>query len=370
MTIPLILSDETLRDGEQQVGVVFSREEKEELARDLAAVGADFVALMPSVGRDEEELARDLLAAGVPVAPDVPARVAYVDMAHRIGAGRITLFASVSDILLAARGTSRLEILGRLVELVRHAHDVGMAVDVALEDASRADVDFVIELAGALAPRIDHLILCDTVGCLQPAMTGIWVREVIRRTGVKVGIHCHNDLGLAVDNTIVAVLAGATLISTTMTGIGERAGNAATEQVLLRLRDEHGLVRPGTDYEELETIAEKVRSYSGATPAPPLSPDAFRSETGLHVHAMLRDPMAYSIFHGIAPEIWFGKYSGRSNFRWLFERVVGLPQTEETYAHMRETVKRMAVEERRSFSAEEIITMYEERVFHASPIEA
>lgn len=363
METQLIISDQTLRDGEQQVGIVFSSNEKIELACDLAKAGVDSIALMPGICSEEFEIAHTLISRGLPLIPDVPVKIEYINEVQILGAKHITLFAPTSNIMLSARGISPNENLKTVQEFARYANQQGLIVDFALEDASRTDIGYIIEVAQALKNYVNVLILCDTVGCLQPNLTKMLVQTVIRHTDMKIGIHCHNDLGLAVDNTISAVLSGAVMISGTMMGIGERAGNAALEQVLERLENHYQFRFEKIDRELLRNVCRKVNQLVKTTAAKPLTKEAFYTQTGIHVNVMLQNPAAYTIFPGILPEIWFGKYSGTSNFKWLFERVCNHPLSENTYKYMRDKIKTLATQEKKTYSSEEILEMYEKGFF-------
>ncbi len=353
------ISDQTLRDGEQQVGIVFAPKQKIELAWAIAKTGVDYIALMPVTCDEEYDITKVLQNQSIPVVPDMPLKKESVKQVKSLGTQRITLFTSVSDILLEAKGLSHKQNVMNALEIVTYAFQNNLIVDFAFEDASRADIGYITELALELKPFINYLILCDTVGCLQPNLTEIWIRQFIKKsTCLKIGIHCHNDLGLAVENTIRAVLSGSTLISGTFTGIGERAGNAALEQVLTQLRLKHNIQCEQINYDKIDSVCQLVRDCAGRGPVKPLSDQAFYCETGIHVYAMLRNEKAYSVLPNKQPEIWFGKFSGISNYRWLFERILNQQQPEATYSMMRDKVKILSIKEKKSFSTNEIIQMY------------
>src|SRR6185369_5535508 len=144
-------------------------------------------------------------------------------------------------------------VVARVLESVRHARALGLGVDFAAEDASRADREFLVLLIRELSPLVDHFMLCDTVGALTPPETGPWVTDLLRAVpGASLAVHFHNDQGLALENTIEAVQAGATMVSGTFRGIGERAGNVALEQVLGELQRRDGVEVAGIDYDEVE----------------------------------------------------------------------------------------------------------------------
>jgi benzylmalate synthase len=352
----ITLFDETLRDGEQQVGVFFSVEQKRELATRLAACGITDVDIMEGVTESEDVLIRELCADDVPVCPACLCSEAAIDRVLLLGAKRAIMFFSVSEGLLASKGLNQKQAFEKIVSCAQYASASGLEIDFAAEDASRTNQDFLIQLGRALRPHIRHYVLCDTVGCLQPNLAELLVREVLTKTGCSIGVHFHNDLGLAIENTIRGVLAGASMVSGTLTGIGERAGNANLAEVARRLSYEHDVEVEGLEHQAFFHLCKEVAIHG--VPAVPLSEQALYTETGIHVHALMRDSGSYILFPGKQPIVWFGKYSGSSNFRYLFERELSDPQDEERYVRMRGTIKEKALREGRSFSSDEVIAMY------------
>lgn len=353
----LIVSDETLRDGEQQVNVVFSQEEKYQIAQALIDAGIDHVAMMPAISDDERRLAKIMIANAWPVVPDVPVKLALVKQAYDIGARHVTLFSSVSNILLEAKNTTSSSALAQSVAAAQYAFDLGLIVDFALEDATRTDFGFLVEISQALEQYVRCLIVCDTVGCLQPNLASLIVEALRARTSALIGIHCHNDLGLANENTVAAVLAGASLISTTLNGLGERAGNASTIEVLKQLLNtSHGNIG-SVNLDKLHAISYDFLIKSNRIPAQPMSEESAFTETGMHVFAMLKNANAYSIIPRHRPHVFFGKYSGISNIRWLVKEAGGIEVPENQYEALRDEIKHRALLEQRSFSMDEVTKM-------------
>ncbi|MGL5796234.1 MAG: 2-isopropylmalate synthase, partial [Waterburya sp.] len=167
-------------------------------------------------------------------------------------------------------------------------------------------------------------------------------------------VHFHNDRGLALENTIQAVLAGATGISGTFGGIGERAGNVAIEQVFNGLKLRYGWQVKGIKYDALTQVTNYLNSQ-GFQANNPYSAETLRCETGIHIDSLLRDRNSYYLFpHGV-PDIWFGKFSGASNFQYLFEKQLEQPLSTEDYQKLREKIKNISIQQKRSFSAEEVL---------------
>ncbi|MBE9062909.1 LeuA family protein [cf. Phormidesmis sp. LEGE 11477] len=384
-TLNLLISDETLRDGEQQVGLFF--EDKTTLAKLIARTGVQQIALMPAIHASEASLVGDLVDSGLKqqIAASTMMRRSAIEHAKTCGVRQVILFHAVSDRLLFLRDSeiarnpafkgktvdddiafpvirrSRQRMLAHALEHVRYAAEQGLKICFAAEDASRADSGFLVDCINTLSPYIDEFLLCDTVGILTPKRTTEWIQSLLKRTrAVPLSVHFHNDMGLALENTIQAVRAGAMGVSGTFGGIGERAGNAPIEQVLKGLRSRFGWEVTGIDYDALDRVVDYLHAH-GHRPHAPYSSEAQRHESGIHVSALLRDRQSYSIFPHRQPEIWFGKGSGASNFRYLFEQYLDRPLPQCEYERLRAVVKAIAIQERRSFSAEETLTLLEQR---------
>lgn len=384
--IDLIVADETLRDGEQQVGLFF--EDKAELADLIAQTGVQQIALMPSIHATETELVKTL--ASRPLRPQIVAstmmKQAAIDHAKACGVKQIILFHAVSDRLLFLRDpainknphfkgqtiesnisaqviqSSRQKMLESVLQHIQYATEQGLQVCFAAEDASRADFHFLVEAINTFTPHIKQFLLCDTVGLLTPEKSYVWIRDLLEYTAgsVPLSVHFHNDMGLALENTIQAIKAGARGISGTMGGIGERAGNAPLEQVLQGLRVRFGWEVKGIDYPALDRVVNYL-NQQGYRPHSPYSQAAQRHESGIHVSALLRDQQSYAIFPHGQPEIWFGKGSGASNCQYLFEQHLGRTLTHREYERLRHFIKTTAMEHKRSYSVEQILTLLEQQ---------
>lgn len=378
-TIRLKIFDETLRDGEQQVGIFFDEKTKYTLANLINQTGVHHIALMPGVHSTEAALVRHLIEGELSktlIASTMMGKK-YIDQSIACGVQTIILFNGISDRLLWLRDPEfrdlllpekiapstinhiRQRALTKIIDNLKYAHSKGLQICFAAEDASRADFDFLVECITKFQPYIDHFILCDTVGILDPEDTKIWIRNLVDFTANKIPltVHFHNDRGLALENTIQAILAGATGISGTFGGIGERAGNVAIEQVLHGLRLRYGWEVKEINYDALTKVT-KYLSSQGFIANPPYSSESLRYETGIHVESLLRDRHSYYLFAGYMPEIWFGKFSGASNLKFLFEKQLKKPQSIETYQKLREEIKRLSIQHKCSFSSQEIINIF------------
>jgi isopropylmalate/homocitrate/citramalate synthase len=389
-TISIRISDETLRDGEQQAGIFFSYPTKQKLAYSIAQTGVDGLAIMPSVCKQEEELVKSLVLEGFDSLLTACTLMGkeYIDKAKMYGVKRIILFYGLSDRLLFLRDPQirllnefkgktidddipkkvieiiRQNAIDTIVENLRYATKVaGLRVDFAAEDASRADFDFLVQCIRSCSPYIENFLLCDTVGVLTPEKSYIWVNDLLQRTtGVAFGVHYHNDMGLALENTLQSVMAGATLVSGTFSGIGERAGNVAIEQVLNGLRVRFGIEVKGINYDAIATVTNYIEQL-GIRPAPPYSQTAQRHESGIHVNSLFSDPQSYAALRYSTIEVLFGKWSGVSNFQYLFEKQLQNPQPRNQYEKMRSVIKSLAVEQERYFTANEVLELWKNGVF-------
>jgi isopropylmalate/homocitrate/citramalate synthase len=383
-TIKLNVADETLRDGEQQVGLFFNEETKRILAHLIAETGVDQIALMPAVHDTEEHLVKTLVSRGLrqQIIASTMMTHAFIDQSRACGAEKVTLFYAVSDYLLLLRDPEiatdlsytgknfheeippsviakvRKNMLEKAIEHFRYAAEQGLTICFAAEDASRADFDFLVECICTFEPYIEQFLLCDTVGILTPEKTFVWIRNLLKCSNyASLAVHFHNDMGLALENTIQAVYAGASGISGTFGGIGERAGNAALEQVLNGLKLRFGWEIEGISYDALSKVTDALDQL-GARSNPPYSQQAQWHETGIHVNSMLRDHQSYSIFTEGEPEIWFGKYSGASNFQYLFERYLEKPLAPEHYKRLQLAIKALSVQQKLTFSMEEVLALF------------
>ena len=389
-TLPIKIYDDTVRDGEQQAGLFFSSDTKYKLAHLIAQTGVDAIILMPSVCDQEAKLAQTLVSEGLDRTLSSATLMGkrFIDQAKDCGLKRIVLFQGLSDRLLWLRDPQILQMrefqgktidddiphhiieqirqnaLDSIVENLRYAtQETGLMVEFAVEDASRTDFDFLVQCLRSFSPYIEYCILCDTVGVLSPEKSYIWINDLLQSTtGVALGVHYHNDLGLALENTLQSVMAGATLVSGTFCGLGERAGNVALEQVLNGLRVRFGIEVEGINYDAIAAVTDYIEQM-GVRPWAPYSQLAQRHESGIHVNSLLADPKSYAVFPHNTIEILFGKGSGASNFRYLFEKQLDNPQPKEEYEKMRSVIKSLAIEQERYFTANEVVELWQNGIF-------
>ena len=341
--------DTTLRDGEQSPGFSMNREEKLQLARQLEELGVDVIeAGFPIASPGDLEAVRAVSAEikSCRVAALARARQEDVDAALRAiepaAKPRLHIFLASSDLHLKHKlRISRSEALEQIATMVRYGVKNCEEVEFSAEDASRTDLDFLLEVIEAAASAGATIInLPDTVGYTTPEEYGDMFRLARKHLAaypeVIFSAHCHNDLGLAVANSLAAIAAGARQVECTINGIGERAGNASLEEVAVALHVRKGLYGVGTRI-LLEKIYATSRMLSSITSinVPPnkavVGANAFAHEAGIHQDGILKNPLTYEI---ILPEkvgvparrLVLGKHSGRNALRVRLEEL-GYPTT-------------------------------------------
>ena len=334
----VIIFDTTLRDGEQSPGAAMTKEEKIRIARQLEKLGVDvieagFAAASPgdfdavnsiakviqnatvcSLARANE---RDVRAAGEAVAP----------APHK----RIHTFIATSPLHMEHKLKMKpQQVLEAAVNAVRIAKEYTDDIEFSCEDALRSDIDFMADVCSAvIAAGATTINIPDTVGYSIPFRTEAFFRELIGKTqgGDRVvwSAHCHNDLGLAVGNSLAAVQGGARQVECTINGLGERAGNASLEEIVMALKTRHDIfgLETGIDTTQIVPTSKLVSTVTGYPVQPNkaiVGANAFAHESGIHQDGILKCRETYEIMSAesvgwSANRLTLGKLSGRNAFK-------------------------------------------------------
>ncbi len=337
--------DTTLRDGEQSPGCSMNLDEKLRLARKLQALGVDVIeAGFPIASDGDFEAVRAVAAECREVTVAALCRTVDQDVRRAAEAlrgaarPRIHTVVATSDIHLEYKlKKTRAEVLQMTRNAVRLARQFAAEVEFSAEDATRSDLDYLCEVfAAAVAEGATILNIPDTVGYALPHEFSQLVRAVRERVAggredITISVHCHNDLGLAVANSLAAIDSGASQIECTVNGIGERAGNAALEEIVMatRVRADRLPFATGIDATELYSTSQLLSEIIGFGVQPNkaiVGRNAFAHEAGIHQHGVISNPLCYEIMTpesvGVpANELVLGKHSGRHALALRYEEL-------------------------------------------------
>lgn len=313
--------DTTLRDGEQTPGVCLRTQEKLKIARKLDELGLHQIeAGFPVVSKEENRSVKAIVAENLDAEILVLSRTKKedIDIALDCDVDGIITFMGTSALHLKHKlKVNQEDALNICMNSIEHAKDHGLFVAFSAEDATRTDLDFLKQIySRAELYGVDRVHIADTVGAISPQGMDYLVRELKKEINTEIALHCHNDFGMALSNSISGLLAGASAVSTTVNGIGERAGNASLEELVMTL-----LLIYKVDlkfnisvFYELSQLVEELTNMKVPYNKPIVGKNVFRHESGIHVDAVLEEPLTYEPFVpeliGHQRRIVLGKHSG------------------------------------------------------------
>jgi len=331
-TRTIVIDDTTLRDGEQTAGVVFSLKEKKKIAAMLDEIGVgELECGIPAMGREEQASVRALVEMGLNARLITWNRAVISDIKASIDSGvkAVDISLSVSDIHIEHKlGKSRQWVKDQLKRALDFAKSHHLYVSIGGEDSSRANLDFLCELMDiGMDYGADRFRFCDTLGLLDPFSTYEQVSYLHKHNPLALEVHTHNDLGMATANAIAGIRAGADFVNTTVNGLGERAGNAALEEVVMAMK--YACNRPLEIDTSRFVELSRVVALASQRPVPDwkavVGEKVFSHESGLHADGVLKYANNYEGFDpaevGLQRHMVLGKHSGGHGLKSRLEHL-------------------------------------------------
>ena len=330
--------DSTLREGEQHPGVTFSNKQRIQIAWMLDYFGVDQIEISPVVSPDHKEATNTIIKQGLKadIVAHVRALKEDVDVAIDCDATWMATYLGISEIHMKDKlRITREEALRRSVETVEYAKAHGLKMRFTVEDGSRADPEFLMQVCKAISEAgVDRISLPDTVGIMRPNGMYNFVKSIRDEIKTPLDVHCHNDIGLALANALAGCDGGADQIHTTIDGIGERTGIPALAETAVALTY---LYNSPNNFrlDMLMDLSRLIEQYTTIVPydsKPIVGPTAYKHKAGTHLAAILRNPAAYEPIEpkvvGNRRRIVFGELAGKNGAAYLMS-LLGLEQNEE-----------------------------------------
>jgi len=330
--------DSTLREGEQHPGVTFSNKQRIQIAWMLDYFGVDQIEISPVVSPDHKEATKTIIKQGLKadIVAHVRALKEDVDVAIDCDATWMATYLGISEIHMKDKlRITREEALRRSVETVEYAKSHGLKMRFTVEDGSRADPEFLMQVCRAISDAgVDRISLPDTVGIMRPNGMYNFVKSIRDEIKTPLDVHCHNDIGLALANALAGCDGGADQIHTTIDGIGERTGIPALAETAVALTY---LYKSPNNFrlDMLMDLSRLIEQYTTIIPydsKPIVGPTAYKHKAGTHLAAILRNPAAYEPIEpkvvGNRRRIVFGELAGKNGAAYLMS-LLGLEQNED-----------------------------------------
>lgn len=323
----ILLLDSTLREGEQAPRITLAPEQRLLIAQALDQFGVDFIEISPIVSPAHGQTMRDLMALGLraDIVAHCRASTADIDVALDAGARWVALFLSTSDVHLESKlHMTRERSLQIIDETVSYAKAHGLKVRFTCEDASRTPTEQLLAACRAAQNAgADRLGIPDTVGLMTPSRMGALISSIRQHISTPLDLHCHNDLGLALANTLAGLEAGATCAHVSINGVGERCGITSLAELVMALRVLYN-AKLSVRTDMLCSLSQMLSSSTGVITdefAPVVGENAFRHKGGTHLAAVLSNSACYEAFPpesvGNRRRLVLGDYSGKNMVRFL-----------------------------------------------------
>lgn len=362
------LVDTTLRDGEQTAGVVFANQEKLNIARMLDEVGVEQIeAGIPVMGGDEKNVIKQMVKSNLRASIMGWNRAVISDIQASVDCGvdAVAISISTSDIHIHDKlKSTREQVLAQMVSAVEYAKKEGLYISVNAEDASRTNEDFLFTfIREAISAGANRIRYCDTIGILNPIQTYNNIKHIKDTFGIDVEMHTHNDLGMASANAIAGVMAGATHVGVTVNGLGERAGNASLEEIIMASKCSLNL---DNDYNllSLKPLCEYVSVASGRKLSPwkaVVGDNIFSHESGIHADGAIKNPKTYELYSpddiGLSRKLVVGKHSGTAGIKNKLSQL-GIIMEDELGSDILQQVRAHSIELKRSLNDMELLRIY------------
>ncbi len=368
----ICICDTTCRDGEQMPGISFNLEEKLEIARRLQGMGIEQLETFATYNESDKRCAKLLKETTSDISIMGWNRMVLADIKDSISTGvdAVSISTDTSDMALEQKlKMTRQRQLEKLSECVSYAKDQDVYVCFNAGDATRTSIDYLIEFASVgKSAGGDRFRICDTIGVLTPASSKKIVSAVMSAVDIDLEFHAHNDFGLAVANALAACEAAAAFddrklwVSTTVNGLGERAGNVSLEVFVMNLHSHYGVGKYGTEH--ILPLCKHVERASGlGIPLnhPVVGENMFTHKSGIHVDGILKNPSLYEAFDpgklGMTRKFALGKHSGKASIKHKLDQM-GLEATPSAMEAMRLEVNRVGEQKKSNLTDEEFYAIY------------
>ncbi len=363
-----IINDTTLRDGEQAPYVAFNTKEKLQIAKLLYQNGVDELEIgIPAMGKKEQSDIKELLSLKLPIKMMSWNRAIASDLEKSLECGlmAVDLSIPVSKTLIEIKYKNDIDkIFKNLETTITLAKKEGLFVCIGAEDSSRAEISFLKEIITFVQDLgADRFRYCDTIGILTPTQTYNTIFDLKNSSNIEIEMHTHNDFGMASANAIAGVEAGAKSINTTVIGLGERAGNASFEQVLMSLKYQFKQDREinPSKLKQLVKLVSLASNQPLSDNMPIVGKNIFAHESGIHADAMIKNDSAYEPFTpqsvGLKRDFPIGKHSGSSTLKYHLQKC-GLEVDSSKLQNLIQNVRDIVTNRKKVLNLKELKELY------------